>query len=951
MKTNLKDFSLTPLGKVQRSTNRAGIKSVKQREKFPIQWAGGGALVQWLGLWMVRWVTSLLKGLVKGQVMATLALLAGSILPVNGWANSPAILYAPTASDIRVAFLVKDGLPDLDNATKLVVTQYCQSEIPPGIYPASNGSFVAIWWNLNTDETCYTWFKPDGKGSFVETYMGNWFGGATWNKNRWQVLPYLSDLNGDQIDDFVLIFQASNGAAPQYKVALGKDDGSFDFSSTPVTYDSPMWVIHTELSDVDKDGKTDLVFFNFPTGGIEPTNLYMLKGQGNGTFATDKTFLLYASQGARQSVLADFNSDGNIDVFLPPDDDVDDIGQSYISLGQGSGNFSIPQQSIDFRPTQEYPTGDEFVAGGTVCDLNLDGYPDILSWEADLISNTRLRRVFGGNGTGQFSDTGISFGKAVVPSYTPSMECINVTLLCPNSICNVSTGGSDTTGDGSETNPFATIQHGIDMAQEGYTVLVHVGTYLENIKFDNKNIIVKSKEGATNTIIDGNQQESVVTFIHDGDITLGAAATLQGFTITHGIGTPGNDNTYRTDFYAGDRLGGGILCHKTKPILTGLIITQNSAKRGGGIFGRGCEPTVINTVIGVNTALADGGGVGFVSGWLKHPTFKNVLIVENTATGNGGGMFMDYSTQAIMINSTISNNTAGVGHGGAIDRANQSAVNLTNSIVWNNGESPVYCRGETCYTSQISYSIVQLGQSATLINWGTGSIDTDPLFVGDGDYHLSSNSPALKAGTLSGAPTDDLEGLPRPNPIGSNPDMGAYESSSVNSVALTLTTVGNGTVTCNGGACQSSYPAGDTVNLVATPASGFTFKGWTVDCSGTNATTTVTMNAVKNCTATFEKAELTLTPSSILTNSQMGTTPPLNITLTGSCSSWTATTKPGGNITNLLVSPTSGTGNATITISYRKSSVMSPKKGNAKVSITASCGNGTPTVTKTVIIR
>jgi Leucine-rich repeat (LRR) protein len=97
---------------------------------------------------------------------------------------------------------------------------------------------------------------------------------------------------------------------------------------------------------------------------------------------------------------------------------------------------------------------------------------------------------------------------------------------------------------------------------------------------------------------------------------------------------------------------------------------------------------------------------------------------------------------------------------------------------------------------------------------------------------------------------------------------------------------------------------------------------------------------------------LTLTPSPILTKSQMGTTT-LDITLTGNCSGtlrWTATTKPGGYITNLLVNPTTGTGtgNATVIVSYRKSTVVS-SAGNAKVIVTATCG--TADVKRTVNIR
>ena len=53
-----------------------------------------------------------------------------------------------------------------------------------------------------------------------------------------------------------------------------------------------------------------------------------------------------------------------------------------------------------------------------------------------------------------------------------------------------------------------------------------------------------------------------------------------------------------------------------------------------------------------------------------------------------------------------------------------------------------------------------------------------------GDYHLSDLSPAISGGidslqidsTWYVVPSTDIEGNPRPNPVGTLPDMGAYEN-------------------------------------------------------------------------------------------------------------------------------------------------------------------------------
>jgi hypothetical protein len=75
---------------------------------------------------------------------------------------------------------------------------------------------------------------------------------------------------------------------------------------------------------------------------------------------------------------------------------------------------------------------------------------------------------------------------------------------------------------------------------------------------------------------------------------------------------------------------------------------------------------------------------------------------------------------------------------------------------------------------------------------------------------------------------------------------------------------GSGTVTSNpagidcGSDCSESYASGTVVTLIATPAAGSTFAGWSGACSGTGPCN-VSMTAARSVTATFSPLLFTLT--------------------------------------------------------------------------------------------
>lgn len=124
-----------------------------------------------------------------------------------------------------------------------------------------------------------------------------------------------------------------------------------------------------------------------------------------------------------------------------------------------------------------------------------------------------------------------------------------------------------------------------------------------------------------------------------------------------------------------------------------------------------------------------------------------------------------YST---LTNCTFVRNTAS-SHGGGIYCAG-SSPRITNSILWEDSPDEVY--NETAASNPtITYSNILGGYS------GAGNINANPLFVGiaTGDFHLTSSSPSINAGSNAAPelPATDRDGNPRI--VNGTVDMGAYE--------------------------------------------------------------------------------------------------------------------------------------------------------------------------------
>ncbi|MCU1300372.1 MAG: hypothetical protein JWQ87_656 [Candidatus Sulfotelmatobacter sp.] len=370
-----------------------------------------------------------------------------------------------------------------------------------------------------------------------------------------------------------------------------------------------------------------------------------------------------------------------------------------------------------------------------------------------------------------------------------------------------------------------TIQDGINAANNGDTVLVAPGTYVENINFLGKAITVASSGGAKVTIINGNGLAPVAAFV-TGE---GTSSVLSGFTLENGTGTfafsyqgggvsisfasPTIRNNVITANNANSGEGGGIGVYFGSPIVTGNVISNNSASFGGGVSVIGSSTAkFLHNVIRNNTA---GAGAAFeLNGAGTTLIADNTIVHNSVGSGQGGGLYIINESDEIIVQNLITWNTAGSGSqiyslipqsvtgfalinntivsssAGTADAAviadgfNTNAQLINNIILARGSEAallcnPIYQDGPPIVHDDDAFSQngISYGDSCTGFSGQNGNISADPVFVNLtlGNYQLQSSSPAINAGTNSAPdlPKKDFAGHPRI--VGGFIDMGAYE--------------------------------------------------------------------------------------------------------------------------------------------------------------------------------
>ena len=251
------------------------------------------------------------------------------------------------------------------------------------------------------------------------------------------------------------------------------------------------------------------------------------------------------------------------------------------------------------------------------------------------------------------------------------------------------------------------------------------------------------------------------TFMYNlGGVTLDNSASRFEECIVRGNQAP----TYYTD-----ENGGWVAAHLADYDLDGFSDTVDEDENGGGLLLlRGSSPMIRNCLIVENVTWADDPN--------PLPNDENELI---QAYGLGGGIYVGTECSPTGVNNTVANNFSNTRGGGLSSQGNPYFVNM---IFWGNDANDALIE-ENVRTNRYEYPNIHCRSGhitllASDIEFGyfgaAVSTTNDPLFVGEGDYHLSStNSAAFGTGIPYLSPTNDLDGNLRPAALPL--DMGCYE--------------------------------------------------------------------------------------------------------------------------------------------------------------------------------
>lgn len=524
---------------------------------------------------------------------------------------------------------------------------------------------------------------------------------------------------------------------------VGKNDGIGNFS--PVVPDAPVsWSWWTKHDSVGEDGSDGY----FGVGSHSSLNANSVSYLSRFSPLTSNGRVQnYASDGTTWGSWSANGAISEADVWFKWHAvNADGIMTLYKNGAvANSGSIDVNATARDNPIVMSRISSSNVGLAGRMAEFRIRGDAVSAAWEAAEYLNATQTAFFLGIGEGQFH-------------------------------LYVATTGDDDTGDGTEGNPYATIEKAASEASPGTTIHVAAGTY-EGQRTHNIGGSVAVYTNASGT------QSSPIRFVSDtpwGAVIDGAGVDqawhnagdyveVIGFEIT-GSNYVGFNQRAHYGLIAGNHIH-DLAAPDVNVPNGGALIAENKDTSSNNRY-------IGNLVHGVNPPGANSTMHGI---YVNSPGFvvQNNIVYDVSDTARG------IQAYRVIQDGIISNNLVfdcgnGILYNPSEVVGSQNAI-ITNNIVIDCGIGIRKFGDDPTVTID---SNITFNCSTDYYNDGdaiddtvaTNRITSNPGLVnyqqdGSGDYHLAAGSPAIGQGTSNGAPEKDFDGVTR----GSPPDIGPYE--------------------------------------------------------------------------------------------------------------------------------------------------------------------------------